>query len=57
MLIVYDVTGDTYDVFVRLINISVPRNKFLVALVDKKLTENAILLVLEGDWVYMAISE
>ena len=57
VLIIYDVIGNAYDVFVKLINIFVPSNKFLVALVDKKLTKNVILLVLEGDWVYMTISE
>lgn len=49
--------GNAYDVFVKLINRSVPSSKFLVALADKKLTENAVLLVLEGDWVYIPISE
>lgn len=33
VLIIYDVTGNAYDVFVKLINRSVPSNKFLVALV------------------------
>lgn len=57
VLIIYDVIGNAYDVFVKLINRSVPSSKFLVALADKKLTENAVLLVLEGDWVYIPISE
>ena len=52
VLMIYDVTGNAYDWFVKLINKSVPNNKFLVVPVNKKLTNNATLLVLGGDWVY-----
>ena len=52
VLMVYDMTGKAYDWFVQLINESVPNNKFLVVPVDKKLGEDAIVLVERGTWVY-----
>lgn len=52
VLMVYDMTGKAYDWFVRLINESVPDNKFLVVPVDKKLGKEAIVLAERGTWVY-----
>lgn len=49
---VYDVTGKAYDWFLRLINESVPSNKFLVVPVDKKLGKDAAVLVERWTWVY-----